>query len=62
MFTRPCVGRKPNNPQNDAGMRILPPVSPPSPISAKPWATADALPDDEPPGIRSGLAGFNGVP
>ncbi len=47
-------------PQKLAGARTDPPVSVPMPISAMPAATAD--PEDEPPGIRSGAAGFTGVP
>ena len=37
-------------PQNDAGMRIEPPWSPPIAISISPAAISAAEPDDEPPG------------
>lgn len=60
--TRPCVGRKPRMPQCPAGTRTLPPVSPPSPRSASPCATAAAVPLDDPPGMRPGAAGLVGVP
>ena len=46
----------------DAGARTEPPVSLPSAISARPAATADAEPEEEPPGTRSGAAGLIGVP
>ena len=38
------------------------PVSDPNATSTSPAATADADPDDDPPGTRSGAAGFSGVP
>ena len=60
--TRPWVGRMPKTPQNDAGTRTDPPVSPPSPNSAWPAATAAAEPEEEPPGVRSGQRGLRGVP
>jgi hypothetical protein len=59
---RPYVGRRPISPQKDAGPRTEPPVSEPSAKSTTPAATAEAEPDDEPPGTRSGAAGFTGVP
>lgn len=43
-------------------MRIEPPVSVPSPMSAWPRATALAGPEVEPPEMRSGAAGLGGVP
>src|SRR5689334_6621034 len=59
--TTPCVGRRPNSPQQLAGTRIEPPVSVPSPMSASPAATAEAGPLDEPPVTSPGAAGFGGV-
>jgi hypothetical protein len=49
-------------PQNDAGIRIEPPVSLPSAKSQALAAVAAAEPDDEPPGIRPGARKFVGVP
>ena len=49
-------------PQQAAGIRTEPPVSVPRPTSASPVATATAEPLDEPPGTRSGSAGFTEVP
>ena len=60
--TKPCVVRSPQRPWYDAGTRMDPPVSVPSPIEAWPRATADAGPLDEPPGIPPTTAGFGGVP
>jgi hypothetical protein len=45
-----------------AGMRTEPPVSLPSARSTMPWPTADAEPQDEPPGTRSGVTALRGVP
>ena len=59
---RPWVGRMPWRPQKLAGTRTDPPVSVPSAVSQSPWATAEAEPDEEPPGTRSGALGFSGVP
>ena len=42
--TRPCVGLKPTMPQNDAGIRMLPPPSVPTEHGASHAATAAALP------------------
>src|SRR5262249_33710110 len=56
--TRSGVGRMPTTPQHDAGMRMEPPVSPPSATDAIPAATAAALPPLDPPGVipsRHGL-------
>lgn len=58
----PCVVRRPKTPQNEAGSRTEPPVSEPRPMSTRPAATAATEPEDEPPGNRSGAAGFAGVP
>jgi hypothetical protein len=52
----------PYNPQKLAGTRTDPPLSVPSAKSHSPAATADADPLDDPPGTRSGAAGFSGVP
>ena len=60
--TRPWVGRMPNRPQKLAGTRTDPPVSVPSAVSHSPDATADAEPELDPPGTRSGAAGLSGVP
>ena len=60
--TRPWVGRMPRMPQKLAGTLTLPPVSPPSPMSASPAATAAADPALLPPGTRSGHVGLTGVP
>src|SRR5437870_1855206 len=53
--TRPYVGFIPTTPQNDAGVRMDPPVSEPSAISDVPDATLAADPPLEPPGTRSRL-------
>src|SRR6185312_2014189 len=52
----------PCRPQKLAGTRTEPPVSVPSAVSQRPWATAEAEPEDEPPGTRSGARGLSGVP
>ena len=52
----------PWRPQKLAGTRTDPPVSVPSAVSHSPWATAEAEPEDEPPGTRSGAFGLSGVP
>ena len=59
---RPCVGRRPTTPQKLAGTRTDPPVSVPSAKSHSPPATAEADPDEEPPGTHPGAAEFTGVP
>ena len=61
-LTRPWVGRMPNRPQWLAGARTDPPVSVPSAKSHRLFDTAEAEPDDEPPGMRSGAPPFTGVP
>ena len=48
---RSGVGRKPTTPQHDAGMRIEPPVSPPTATLHMPAATAAPLPPLDPPGV-----------
>src|SRR4029077_13204024 len=45
-------------PVQQAGMRIEPPWSPPSAISASPTATTTALPLEDPPAECVGLLGF----
>ncbi len=61
---RDCVLLKPTRPHSAAGMRIEPPVSEPSPATARPSATDTAAPEDEPPGMRAtaASAGLHGVP
>lgn len=61
-LTRPWVVRIPYSPQKLDGTRTEPPVSVPSAASHSPCATAEAEPEDEPPGTRSGARGFSGVP
>src|SRR5713226_3381262 len=58
MGTRSGVGRSPTTPQHDAGMRIDPPVSPPSATVAMPAATAAPLQPLEPPGVMPWRHGF----
>src|SRR6476469_6651941 len=45
-------------PQYDAGPRIEPPVSEPSPPSTRPAQTAVPVPELDPPGVRAGSHGF----
>ena len=51
-------------PQNAAGMRHDPPVSVPSPAATMPSATATAVPEELPPGMRRAARshGLSGVP
>ncbi|MEY3055461.1 MAG: hypothetical protein RL550_1984, partial [Actinomycetota bacterium] len=49
---RPKVAFSPTSPVKPAGMRIDPPPSPAVARVTSPPATADALPPDEPPGVR----------
>jgi hypothetical protein len=58
VLSRPNVGLSPETPQNDAGIRIEPPVSVPSASAACPKPSATAEPPLEPPGTRSGSCGF----
>ena len=60
--TRPYVGLKPTIPQHAAGMRIEPPESVPSAVSASPAARAAADPPLEPPAILPSRNGFGTVP
>src|SRR6202163_1085823 len=58
LVTRSGDGRRPTTPQQEAGMRIEPPMSVPIATVAIPAATAAALPPLEPPGVipaRQGL-------
>src|SRR3954447_4363304 len=59
---RPHDGFRPTTPQHAAGSRIEQPVSVARPRSARPAATAAALPPDEPPVVRPGWVGFCTVP
>ena len=61
---RPYVGFIPTSPVMAAGKRIEPPVSVPVAAIAKPPATADVEPPDEPPAVRflSICHGFTGAP
>ena len=61
-LTRPEVGLSPTKPQNEAGMRMEPPVSLPMAAGTIPLATAAAEPPLEPPGIREGSCGLRMVP
>src|ERR1700674_3668518 len=60
--TRPYVGFRPTIPHSEAGCRIDPPVSDPSPIEVIPAATATAEPPLEPPGMRVGSRGLGEGP
>src|SRR5690606_37563160 len=55
---RPRVVFSPTTPQQEAGMRTLPPVSVPRLPWTIPAATAAAEPPDDPPAIRAGFFGF----
>src|SRR3954470_227264 len=59
---RPHEGFRTTTPQHAAGRRIEQPVSVASPRSARPAATAAALPPDEPPVVRPGGAGVCTLP
>src|SRR3954453_23336821 len=56
--TTPGVLRTPTRLQNDAGTRMDPPQSVPSPTVAKFAATAAPVPELEPPGSRFGSYGL----
>ncbi len=60
--TRPYVGFRPKIPQNDAGMRTLPPPSVPSASGPAPSATAAPAPPLEPPAVRAGSYGLRVTP
>jgi hypothetical protein len=51
--TSPSDGLCPNTPLKNAGPRIEPPTSEPSPISEPPAPIAAPSPPDDPPAIRS---------
>ena len=53
-LTSPTVGLNPTTPLTEAGQVIEPSVSVPIAAGASPMATATALPDDDPHGVRSG--------
>src|ERR1700709_250880 len=67
LLTRPKVGLMPLIPQYDAGPRIEPPVSEPSPPSTSPPPTASPaqpavpVPELDPPGVRAGSHGFRAI-
>src|SRR5271155_6146587 len=60
--TRPYVGIMAGMPQYAPGCRMEPPLSVPSKTTDRPAATAAAEPPLEPPGTRSGDAGFRTGP
>ena len=60
--TRPYGGLKPTTPQNDAGMRIEPPMSEPVARVAMPAARAAPEPPEEPPGLKAGFQGLRVTP
>ncbi len=60
--TRPGDGRRPTTPQNDAGLRRLPPISDPCATQAMAVATATAAPPEEPAAERDGFHGFKVAP
>ena len=62
MSMLPNSGLNPATPQNEAGMRIDPPVSLPTAQSHMPAATATAEPPDEPPATRLGSCGLSTGP
>lgn len=49
--TRPNGGLYPTTPQNDAGMRMDPPMSEPVASIVEPAASTAPEPPDEPPGV-----------
>src|SRR5438874_4466003 len=51
-------GLSPTTPQHDAGMRIEPPMSVPTPAAASPAATAAPLPPVDPPGVKPSRQGL----
>src|SRR5579871_6081050 len=62
LLIRQKVGFSPVTPQNEAGMRIDPPVSVPVAIATIPAATAAPDPPLDPPGTRSVSQGFRTAP
>src|SRR5690606_41612443 len=61
-LTSPTVGLNPTTPLTEAGQVIEPSVSVPIAAGARPMATATALPDDDPHGVRPGSYGFRVCP
>ena len=61
-LTSPSVGRIPTNPQNDAGPRMLPPVSSPSDVAHRNVAVAAPEPLLDVPGLRRVSHGLRGRP
>src|SRR5215211_4800453 len=59
---RPRVGLRPNSPQQDAGIRMEPPPSPPPAHGTIPLATAAAEPPDDPPVVRVVSHGLSAGP
>jgi hypothetical protein len=57
-LTLPQVGLMEHTPQAAAGKRNEPPVSEPRPAGMAPYATAAAVPAEEPPVIRVGSQGL----
>src|SRR5229473_5233084 len=57
-LTSPTVGFSPTTPFTAAGQVTEPSVSVPIAASTSPDATAAALPEDEPHGLRSSACGF----
>ena len=55
-------GLNPTTPHHDAGIRIEPAVSVPSPISNSPVTIPAAEPPDDPPATRPGSCGLPTVP
>src|ERR1700729_3102121 len=60
--SRPSVGFRPTMPVIDAGQVIEPSVSDPMLAGAMPAATATALPELDPQGVRSSTYGFRVSP
>ncbi len=60
--TMPGEGRKPTMPQNEAGLRRLPPVSEPVQTGSMSVASAAAEPPEEPPALSIGLKGLPVAP
>ncbi|MEQ2186995.1 hypothetical protein GOODEAATRI_034591, partial [Goodea atripinnis] len=54
-LSRPVVGLKPQIPQKEAGMRILPPMSLPMPRMEPPPPIRAPSPPEEPPEVFWGL-------
>ncbi len=61
-LTSPRVGLMPTIPQALAGQRMLPSVSVPTAIGARPAATATPEPELDPDGLRPGPCGLTACP